>query len=189
VYRLGDYGINYTSLGDPFIVNIPSQYVATRNNSIRIGTGLNSSGNGTGASGDDRIIYTLKIGGIVLEEYSGVFAKAKGSTVNVYYDSDADGSYDGYSQTAYGPDPSDIFDPDNDSVDDSFMRLMDVMNFIGDVNPGSYGNGTAENPYDGINQTNPVDLQISSDIEFDTVTASGIPSLWGPALMELRLWV
>jgi hypothetical protein len=189
IYWLGDYGgVNYTSLGDPFVVNTPLSYVAPGNNSIRIGTGLNSTGNGTGASGDDRIIYTLKIDGIFLEEYSGVFPKGKGSTVTVYYDFNGDNAYDGYSQVAYGPDPSDIFDPWNDSVDDSFMRLMDMMNFIQDINPYSYGNGTAGNPYDGINQTNPVDLQITSDVAFDTVTAEGIPSLWGPAVMEIRIW-
>lgn len=188
IYWLGDYGINYTSLGDPFIVNVPLSYVAPGNNSIRIGTGLNSTGNATGASGDDRVIYTLKIDGIFLEEYSGVFLKGKGSTVTVNYDFNGDNAYDGYSQVAYGPDPSDIFDPENDSVDDSFMNLMNMMNFILDVNPSSYGNGTSENPYDGINQTNPVDLQITSDVTFDTVTAEGIPSLWGPAVMEIRIW-
>ena len=188
IYWLGDYGINYTSLGDPFIVNVPLSYVAPGNNSIKIGTGLNSSGNATGASGDDRIIYTLKIDGVFLEEYSGVFPKGKGSTVTVYYDYNGDNAYDGYSQVSYGPDPSDIFDPENDSVDDSFMRLMDMMNFMWDANPSSYGNGTAGNPYDGINQINPVDLQITSDVTFDTVTAEGIPSLWGPAVMEIRIW-
>jgi hypothetical protein len=188
IYWLGDYGINYTGLGDPFVVNVPLPYVAPGNNSIRIGTGLNSSGNGTGASGDDRIIYTLKIDGVFLEEYSRVFPKGKGSTVTVYYDYNGDNVYDGYSQVAYGPDPSDIFDPENDSVDDSFMGLMDMMNFIMDANPSSYGNGTAGNPYDGINQTNPVDLQITSDVAFDTVMAEGIPSLWGPAVMEIRIW-
>ncbi|MEM7815501.1 MAG: VWA domain-containing protein, partial [Candidatus Aenigmatarchaeota archaeon] len=59
VYWLADYNMNYTSLGDPFIVQIPVQYIGTGNNSIRIGTGL-SSINGTGGSPDDRIIYTLK---------------------------------------------------------------------------------------------------------------------------------
>jgi hypothetical protein len=189
VYWLGDYsGVNYTSLGDPFTVNIPLNYVATGNNSVRIGTGLNVSGNGTGASGDDRIVYTLKIDGIFLEEYSEVFPKAKGSTITVYYDYNGDGTYDGSSQVAYGPDPSDIFDPQNDSIDDSFMRLMDMMNFLGDLSPTSYGNGTVENPYDGKDSINPIDLQITSDVEFSTVLAEGIPSMWGPAILEVRIW-
>jgi hypothetical protein len=187
IYWLGDYGINYTSLGDPFVLNIPVQYIASGNNSVRIGTGMNTL-NGTGGSGDNRIIYTLKIGGISFEEYSSVFPKAKGSTVTVYYDSNGDNVYDGYTQVQVGPDPSDIFDPENDSVDDSFMRLMDGLNFLGDLSPGSYGNGTAQNPYDGVDLSNPIDLQITSDVEFDTVTASGIPSLWGPAIMEIRIW-
>ncbi|MCX6814419.1 MAG: VWA domain-containing protein, partial [Candidatus Aenigmarchaeota archaeon] len=168
IYWLGDYGSNYTSLGDPFIVQIPVSYTAKGNNSVRIGTGL-SAINGTGGSPDDRVIYTLKIGGIAFEQYSDVFPKAKGATVTVYYDINGDNVYDGYSNVSYGPDPSDIFDPQNDSIDDSFMRLMDSLNFIGDLNPSSYGNGTLGNPYDGINQINPVDLQITSDVEFDSV--------------------
>jgi hypothetical protein len=183
IYWLGDYNANYTSLGDPFIVQVPVSYVGSGNNSVKLGTGLNSSV-GTGASLDDRIIYTLKIGGIAFEQYSEVFPRAKGSTVTVYYDSDGDNLYDGYSAVSYGPDPSDMFDPGNDSIDDSFMRLMDSLNFIWDANPGSYGNGTPGNPYDGVNQTNPVDLQITSDVEFEAVTATGIQSLWGP----IRIW-
>jgi hypothetical protein len=187
IYWLGDYQANYTSLGDPFIVQIPVSYTAKGNNSVRIGTGL-STANGTGGSLDDRIIYTFKIGGIAFEQYSEVFPKAKGATVNVYYDINGDNTYDGYSQVSYGPDPSDVFDPGNDSIDDSFMRLMDSLNFIADLNPGSYGNGSAGNPYDGVSPFNPLDLQITSDVEFDAVTATDIPSLWGPAVMEVRIW-
>jgi len=187
IYWLADYGINYTSLGDPFTVQVPVSYIGTGNNSVRIGTGL-SSANGTGGSPDDRVIYSLKIDGIVFEQYSDVFPRAKGSTVTVYYDSNGDNVYDGYSQVSFGSDPSDIFDPENDSIDNSFMRLMDSLNFIWDANPNSYGNGTLENPYDGVSQTNPIDLQITSDVEFDAVTASGITSLWGPATMEIRIW-
>ncbi|MEM7815502.1 MAG: hypothetical protein QXN71_00070, partial [Candidatus Aenigmatarchaeota archaeon] len=128
------------------------------------------------------------ISGIAFEQYSDVFPKAKGSTVTVYYDYDGDNNYDGYMTVSVGPEPSDIFDPENDSIDDSFMRLMDSINFIWDSNPNSYGNGTAENPYDGISPQNPVDLQITSEVEFESVTASEIPSLWGPAIMEIRIW-
>jgi len=187
IYWLGDYQDNYTNLGDPFIVQIPVSYTAKGNNSVRIGTGL-STANGTGGSLDDRIIYMFKIGGIAFEQYSEVFPKAKGATVNVYYDINGDNVYDGFSQVSYGHDPSDVFDPENDSIDDSFMRLMDSLNFIADLNPGSYGNGTVDNPYDGVSSSNPLDLQITSDVEFDSVTATDIPSLWGPAVMEIRIW-
>jgi hypothetical protein len=187
IYWLGDYNANYTSLGDPFIVNVPVSYVGAGNNSVKIGTGFNSS-EGRGASLDDRIICTLNVDGIAFEQYSDVFPKAKGSTIRVYYDSNGDNIYDGYTDVAYGFDPSDIFDPKNDSIDDSFMKLMDSLNFIWDANPNSYGNGTDQNPHDGINWTNPVDLQITSDVQFDAVAASDIPTLWGPAVMELRMW-
>jgi len=189
IYWLGDYSQqNYTRLGDPFIINIPVTYISQGNNSVKIGTGLVPE-NGTGGSPDDRVVYTIRIPGITLEGYSKVFPKAKGSSVTVYYDIDGDDIYDDFSAISYGPEPDDIFDPDNDSVDDAFMRLMNDLNFVYDKNPDSYGNGSLENPYDGINSTNPIDLQITSEIEFDTLTVADVPSMWGPSRLETRVWI
>ena len=189
IYWLGDYSQeNYTHLGDPFIINIPVSYISQGNNSVKIGTGL-APENGTGGSPDDRVVYTIRISGITLEGYSKVFPKAKGSSVTVYYDIDGDDIYDGFSAISYGPEPDDVFDPDNDSVDDAFMRLLDDLNFVYDKNPDSYGNGSLENPYDGINSTNPIELQITSEIEFDTLTVADVPSMWGPSRLETRVWI
>ncbi|MBD3155262.1 MAG: VWA domain-containing protein [Candidatus Aenigmarchaeota archaeon] len=70
VYWLGDYGDDYSSLGDPYIVQIPSDMVGSGNNSVRIGTGL-SPLNGTGGSPDNRVIYTARVKGSV--GYGDVF--------------------------------------------------------------------------------------------------------------------
>jgi len=69
------------------------------------------------------------------------------------------------------------------------MRLIDKLNFIYDSNPNDYGNGTASNPYDGVNQTNPIDIEITSDIDFNSNYISNVPSLWGPAILEVRTWI
>ncbi len=188
VYWLGNYSSNYTKIGDPYTVHIPVELIGPGNNSIRIGTGY-APDNSTGGSPDNKVIYRLKIMNITMEGFSGVFPKAKGSTVTIYYDYDGDNVYDGYSVFSYGTDPYDIFDPYNDSLDDSLLRLLDNLNFVSDINPNSYGNGTAVNPYDGVNQTNPIDLQIISEIEILSSKISGVPSLWGPVGMEMLVWI
>ncbi|MFH1978467.1 MAG: VWA domain-containing protein [Candidatus Aenigmatarchaeota archaeon] len=189
VYWLGNYSDEYLGLGDPYIVQIPPEYLGVgENNSVRLGTGV-SPDNGTGGSPDARVIYTLRIGNINLQGYSDVFPKGKGSTVTVYYDFNGDDIVDGSSNVAVGADPTDIFDPQNDSVDDAFMRLLNNLNFIFDKNINSYGDGTIGDPYDGLNDTNPIDLQITEEVNFDSSSIGGIPSLWGPSELEIRIWI
>ena len=187
-YWLPDFGRDdYSSLGDPYFVSLPVGELG-ENNSVKIGASLSNTTNSTGGSPDNKILYTLRLSGIALEGYSGVFAKASGSTVMVYYDTDGDNEADGYNEITSGPMPSDVFDPQNDSVDDAFMRLMDRMNFLHDTNSSSYGTGTFTNPYDGINQSNPIDLQISGGINVVSSSVSGVPSMWGPVGFEIRIW-
>jgi hypothetical protein len=120
--------------------------------------------------------------------YGDVFPRARGSTNTVYYDLDNDGTSDGSTQISIGPEPTDMFDPMNDSIDDALARLLDQLNFIGDANPGSYGDGTVGNPYDGIDSTNPIDLDVGSQVTIATGFTEGVPSLWGPAVLEIRVW-
>jgi hypothetical protein len=189
IYWLGNYSDDYIMLGDPYIIHIPPNYLKPgENNSVMIGTGL-SPENGTGGSPDDRVIYTIGITGVGLRSYSDVFPKAKGSTVTVYYDMNGDNEADGSDLIQIGTDPGDIFDPQNDSVDDAFMKLLDNLNFdFNDLNPNGYGDGSQLNPYDGVNQTNPIDLEITSEVSFTSDYISQIPSLWGPAELEIRVW-
>ncbi len=188
VYWLGNFSGNYEDIGDPYIINIPVNLLTPGgNNSVRIGTGLGPT-NGTGGSPDSRVIYTLGITGIGLQGYSDVFHKLKGSTVTIYYDNNGDNSPDGSTSVQIGPYPSDVFDPQNDSIDDAFMRLMDMLDFINDQNPDTYGSGTVVDPYDAVNQSNPIDLEITHEVSFVSEYISQIPSLWGPSELEIRIW-
>jgi hypothetical protein len=194
VYWLANYSSDYEKLGDPYVIQIPPNLMkANGNNSFRIGTGLRPSplSDGMGASPDDRVIYTLGIKGIGLTQYSDIFAKAKGSTVLIYYDSNGDNVADGSKIIQVGPDPSDVFDPQNDSIDNGLMKLLDVMNFINDLNPGAADlNHTGSGPSgtgDGA-AANPIDLEITEDVDFKSDFISQIPSMWGPAIMEVKIW-
>jgi len=74
VYWLGDYGSDYKVLGDPYIVQIPSNLVEEGgNNFVRIETGVNPV-NATGGSPDDRVIYTMGVRGSV--GYGSVFSSS-----------------------------------------------------------------------------------------------------------------
>jgi len=194
VFWLGNYSSDYEKLGDPYIIQIPPNLLKVKgNNSFRIGTGTHPLPlyEGKGASPDDRIIYTLGIRGIGLTQYSDVFPKAKGSTVTIYYDSNGDNAAESSKVVQIGPDPGDAFDPENDSIDNAFMKLMDTMNFINDLNPGVADmNHTTTGPSgtgDG-SASNPIDLEITEDVNFNSDFISQIPSMWGPAIMEIKIW-
>ncbi len=187
VFWLGDYvESNYSRVGDPFTVNIPVEHIGSGNNSVRIGAGYGPE-NGTGGSPDTRIIYTGRLSGIALEGYSDVFPRAEGSTFTVHYDTDGDNVSDGSVTVSIGPNPSDQFDPMNDSIDNAFMRLMDSLNVVWDSSPGSIGSGTPEDPYDA-SVDNPIDFRISDEIDIDSAMIQGVPSLWGPVKIEVRVW-
>lgn len=64
VYNLTNYGSDYTALGDPFIIYMPTNNISSGNNSVRIETAF-STINKTGGSPDDRVIYTVRVKGSV----------------------------------------------------------------------------------------------------------------------------
>lgn len=188
VYWLDEYNTPYENLGDPYNVHIPAGLLTEGNNSVKIGTGLAAT-NATGGSPDSRVIYTIRFPSLNLEGYSGVFPKQEGATVTVYVDLTGDDVHDIEQVISYGPNPADFFDPYNDSIDDAFMRLMDNFNILFDDNVGSYGDGSAGDPYDGLNDTNPIEFELSEDLTIDSTSVTGITSLWGPATLTINVWV
>lgn len=61
VYWLGDYGSDYTQLGDPFIINVPQKDLkAGSTNTVSIDTATNETST-YGGSPDNRIIYIVKL--------------------------------------------------------------------------------------------------------------------------------
>ncbi|MBI4181579.1 MAG: hypothetical protein HY520_01270 [Candidatus Aenigmarchaeota archaeon] len=187
-FALADWGSDYTPLGDPFHVVIPAGLLAVGNTSVKLGTGL-APGNATGGSPDARVLYTIRLPGLTSDGYSGVFPEASGATVRVYYDLDGDNRSEASALVAYGPDPLDQFDPWNDSVDDAFLRLLDNLNLLYDANTGSVGSGTGADPWDGINSSNPVEIELTEDVSVDASSIRGITSLWGPVAVEIKVWI
>lgn len=67
VYNLSEYSRDYRYLGDPYIIQIPVNYVKPGNNSFRIGAGYSVGDEirTVGGSPDDRMIYTMRVKGKV----------------------------------------------------------------------------------------------------------------------------
>src|SRR3989344_1649079 len=166
VYRLGDYGNDYTILGDPFAVNIPVSNINEGSNSITISTGLNIT-NSTGGSNDSRVIYTLLLNGFA--DYSSVVATADGCIWNVAFE---DGSFSTISippaSTETDPcsfTPSSIAYDANDALDNSVFQLFSNLD---------------------IDKDRKLDVNINeNNIDVSTLTISKVPSLWGPAIIEI----
>ncbi|MCD6399104.1 MAG: hypothetical protein J7L08_04255, partial [Candidatus Aenigmarchaeota archaeon] len=170
-FKLWDYGNSYQELGDPYILHIPVDELRNGENDISINTGKSQT-NTTGGSPDDKVIYTIAIKGFT--NYGGVFEKYEGCTREIFYDLDQDGIVDGSETIAIG-NGSDIFDPQNDALDDAFSKLLDNLNFINDSGD------------DDGSQTNPIDA-LPTEFEFDSVASGGIPWTWGPSIFTLKVW-
>jgi hypothetical protein len=172
LYNLSGYRETFENLGDPYIVQIPAENIGIgENNTIIINTAYNAS-NASGGSPDNRVIYTIGINTYV--NYSGVFDKAEGCTWNVsYQDGENDSiaipeSYSGTQNCVYdaGTDCNEDFK--DDAIDNAVCHLFKNLDVDGDgrlyVNIG-LGN-----------------------LNTDVLSVGNIPFMWGPTVVEVRVW-
>jgi len=166
-YLLSDFGSDYQILGDPFAVNIPAGSINTGSNSIAISTGVNSTAS-SGGSNDSRVIYTLLLNGFA--DYSSVVAKSDGCSWTVSFE---DGSASaikvpsGYNGADICSFSAQTYDS-NDAMDNAAFQLFSNLDLDKD--------GKLE-----------VNIDANS-LSISTLTVSKIPSLWGPAIIEIRVW-
>ena len=167
IYRLTDYGNDYTILGDPFAVNIPISNINQGSNSITISTGLNSTA-ATGGSSDNRVIYTLLLNGFA--DYSAVVAKSNGCSWTVSFE-------DGTSSTIKVP--STYAGADTCSF---LTKTYDINDALDNAVYGLFSNLD-------IDKDGKLDVNIdANNLNVNTLTISKVPSLWGPAILEIRVW-
>ncbi|MBI2650696.1 VWA domain-containing protein [Candidatus Woesearchaeota archaeon] len=167
VYQLSDFGNDYQILGDPFAVNIPVSNINEGSNSIAISTGINSTAS-TGGSNDSRVIYTLLLNGFA--DYSSVVAKSDGCSWTVSFE-DGTASTIKVPSTYSGADicsfSTKIYDS-NDALDNAVYQLFSNLD---------------------IDKDGKLDVNIDSNsLNVNTLTISKVPSLWGPAIIEIRVW-
>ena len=86
VYNLSEYGDNFVSLGDPFIVNIPNSYVLPgSSNLVNLTTGEDSSGS-YGGSIENTIISTIVKN---VSAFSDILPFAEGCVWSIQFEDDS----------------------------------------------------------------------------------------------------
>ena len=164
------YNSSYVEIGDPFLVNIPASLLQEGSNTvdIRIASGPFPQ-NESGGSPDDRAIYTILIPNAV--SYASISGKAEGCAWwNIKFE---DGTnitiqvpvaYNGSKICNY---ENAIYDRD-DAIDNSMYLLLSQFDLDGD----------------GL-----LDININQQSLFvDSFIVTEVPSLWGPAILEIRVW-
>jgi len=167
-FALFDLSLNYTRLGDPFIVQIPPDKIEIgSNNSIIVHTSNNPS-NSSGGSAANRLIYTVRIDSLL--DYGSVFFGSGGCEWFVEFEDGTNDTlsvpvnYTGSNKCYYANATYNT----NDALSDAVYRLFLRLDFDSD--------GSLEIKMD------------ENNLAIDTLAISDVPSLWGPALVEVRVW-
>ncbi len=167
VFNLSSFNNNYTGLGDPFLVNIKPELIEEGINTVTVSTGLSLTNN-SGGSPDNRVIYTLLYPNSL--SYTSIAEKADGCIWSIKYEYGSNTTiavpldYSGSDSCDF---ETGVYDSD-DSIDVAFYSLLGALDFDDD----------------GL-----LDLNFGEEFLFiENIAIAGVPSLWGPAVMEIRVW-
>ncbi len=167
IYSLDSYGSDYPVTGDPYSVHIPPPFLAEGNNNIIITTAT-SPVNKSGGSEDNRAIYKMLVTNAV--SFSGVYSKANGCTWHLTFEDNTNttvkvpGSYNGTDSCYFSNSTYD----NNDAVSVAAYNLLDQLDLDNDGR---------------------MDVNLNQEsMAMETSTISKVPSLWGPTIIEVRVW-
>lgn len=166
-FNLSVYNNNYSTLGDPFIVQSPN--VGSGVNDIRLRTGYSGAAAGN-CSSNNSLVYSGAITASI--PYGGVLPYAAGCSWNIEYESgdsaivNVPANYSGVKQCAFNS--TLVYFDSNDSIDTAVFSLLKSLDIDDD-------NTTLIN----FNQLN---------IEIQSISIPRAPYLWGPAIVEVRMW-
>lgn len=158
IFNLSDYGLNFTSLGDPYFVNIPKEKIAIGNNTVKVGTGL-SPGDVSGGSEYNKVIYSLAKD---VSSYSPILPQAEGCTWNIEFEDSTTtlvsvpANYTGSNLCWYNS--TGVYYPINDAISDAISRLLEDLD---------------------LNSNNKIDAKFSdNDLSMSAIEIAGIPFPW-----------
>ena len=167
IFSLEDYGLDYVELGDPYIVNIPIDYIGYGNNRVRVSTALRP-GNSTGGSAYDKIIYTLikEISG-----YSQIVSSADGCTWVLEFEDSSNATisvpstYSGTKECYFTSD--NLAYNNNDAIDLAIFRLLSSLD---------------------LNSNRKIETKFSeNDLVLSSTEVEGIPFTWDTEV-QVRVW-
>ncbi len=171
IFNLSEMSYDYHALGDPFIISIPVSYTHEGENQVWIQTGSGAV-EWVGGSPADRAIYTL---GIKINlSYSGVFSKAEGCNWSLMFEDGQNismmipASYNGTKDCNFTDSTDCGAEFKDDAVNDAMCRLFQQLDFDDDGRLfAKFG---------------------PSDLDVETVSIGKIPFMWGPTVVEARVW-
>ncbi|MEM7825356.1 MAG: vWA domain-containing protein [Candidatus Aenigmatarchaeota archaeon] len=194
VWSLDSFGNKYPYLGDPFSIYFSPSYIKPgESNTVGLVLGLSPTNISGVCSSMDRVIYTGSLKSFT--PYSPVFSYVEGRNITVFYDRDHDGSAEGSYVITIGKNLPKFnstlgrvqdLNITHNAVDYAFLMLLNQLNFIGIQLPKD-PLSLDRNNWPGT-QNNPIDIMITPEILFDTLFLAAVPSLWGPANLEIKVW-
>lgn len=169
VFNLSEFNENYSILGDPFVVHLPSSLLQPGTKQIKFRTG-DSSDNSTECSPNSTIVYTVLVPSST--QRSTVVEQAVGCTWTIAYE---DGTVDTLVVPAgYGGGRVCSYQPGNitylstDAYDFAVYKLLSLLDFDND-----------QEVYINIEQ---------QDFEIIINIVDQIPFLWGPSVVKSVVW-
>jgi hypothetical protein len=171
VYRLSDYGSDYTPLGDPYVVHIPADCLSVGDNYVSIASGT-SPATYMGGSTDNKAIYTVALKTAIGHGEPKALIEGCSWLVEFYDNSTATlkipFGYAGIENCSYTS--TNISYNTRSSVSDATYRLFKELDI---------------SPEDGR-----LDIKFDSEhILVDPSLVGGIRSLWGPVEVKLVVWM
>ncbi|NTV23087.1 MAG: VWA domain-containing protein [Nanoarchaeota archaeon] len=175
VYNLSSFSQDYTSMGDPFVINLLSTTLTNGNNTFFLNTG-DSPDNSSFCSYNNSFIYTALVQSSVT--YSDILERAEGCTWFIEFDDGMNSSvavpkeYSGTKTCYYRNDIitggiDTYYDPE-DTYDDAMYKLLDNLDFDNDGRIF-------------------VNIQ-ESNLIVGAISVGKVPYPWGPAIAEVRVW-
>jgi putative transposon-encoded protein len=168
IYNISKFGKNLTKLGDPFMVQIPKGILGTEND-IKI-LSRDISNNKTFTSNNNSIIYTILIDAST--QYSSVLEKNEGCRWTIEFDDGTEKillipkNYAGTKNCSYTS--AKISYDNRDTIDSSAYNLFNNLDL--------YKNGKIFVNF------------AESDLEVYMMSIPKVPYMWGPSIMEIRVW-
>lgn len=170
VFNLSSFGSDYFYLGDPFVIQAPVNYLGYGNNSIVLRLGDSPHNTSSQCSGNNSFIYTALLNSSTTR--GEVLEKAEGCIWNIEFEDlsfeniSIPSYYNGENRCNY-TNVSRSYDP-NDAYDVAAYRLFEKLDLNNDGRLF-------------------VNLE-SQDLEIVITSVESVPFLWGPSVMEGRVW-
>ncbi len=169
VFNINNYGSDYTDIGDPFVLQIPPNLLNQGQHQIEIETADNPS-NITGCSKNNSLVYTLLIKSSI--DYGEPLTNASGCNWIIEIN-------DGTNSTLKAP-------PDYSGSEQCFFTSSIISYNPEDAYQSAVFNILSQLDFDDDNR---VDINFQeNDLVIDYVVIRDVPSLWGPAIVEIRIW-